>query len=496
MDIDPTVFLEDPKMLGLDFLSVAQKALIKSIYGVPLTPKEKKFFGECCDTPLERKGYRETFAICGARSGKSLIAGALAVAECIFGGHDRYLTAGETGTFVVIAANKKQARIVFNYCLGMFQNSKTLSEMFVKNTAEEILLTNRTAISTWPCNRVSCRGLSIIGAALDEVAHWRWETDSPMQDVEVYRAVKRGMLQFPDSKLFAISTPYAKTGLLYDRYKDREDTPETLVWKASTWVMNTSVDRKEIDKAYKKDPAFADAEYGSNFRQSISSFFSSESIEACTVQGRRELPPVSGVTYRAALDAGFKADFFVFMIAHKEKDRIVFDVIRSYKGSRRYPVKLAMVCQEIKILKGRYHFSRITGDQYGAEILKAYFQEHSLSFDEKTFTSRSKATMYGKLKASLNSSSIELLDHRESLVELRALEIKLLAGGTMRISHPERGGFHDDHADCIALLTDSLATGCKPGVVVLDSDENKMSGLHKRAWNRFNYGLRAERRSQ
>jgi hypothetical protein len=73
-----------------------------------------------------------------------------------------------------------------------------------------------------------------------------------------------------------------------------------------------------------------------------------------------------------------------------------------------------------------------------------------LSFEEMPFTLGSKADLYGNLRAHIVDRRVELLDHKESLRELRGLEVELLPGGNARVRHGGSG--HDDFADAIALL--------------------------------------------
>jgi hypothetical protein len=53
------------------------------------------------------------------------------------------------------------------------------------------------------------------------------------------------------------------------------------------------------------------------------------------------------------------------------------------------------------------------------------------------------------LKEQLRTGQVELLDHPESLKELRALESRITGSGHMQVTAPS--GFHDDFADILAL---------------------------------------------
>ncbi len=57
--------------------------------------------------------------------------------------------------------------------------------------------------------------------------------------------------------------------------------------------MNPTVSQAVIDEAYERDPAWAAAEYGAEFRSDIETFIAREIVDAATVPGRHELPPMA-----------------------------------------------------------------------------------------------------------------------------------------------------------------------------------------------------------
>ena len=65
-----------------------------------------------------------------------------------------------------------------------------------------------------PCRPAAIRGLRCVCVVLDEVAHFR-STDNQPLDRESWRASLPTLLT-PGGKLFALSSPYVASGLLYD----------------------------------------------------------------------------------------------------------------------------------------------------------------------------------------------------------------------------------------------------------------------------------------
>lgn len=104
--------------------------------------------------------------------------------------------------------------------------------------------------------------------------------------------------------LIGISSPCAKRGLLYEKHRDHhgDDDSKVLVWQAATEVMNPSVNRDEIDEAYKDDPQSAAAEYGAQFRDDLQSFLDADLLATLTRTSPLELPPRPGIKYFGFVD--------------------------------------------------------------------------------------------------------------------------------------------------------------------------------------------------
>ena len=115
--------------------------------------------------------------------------------------------------------------------------------------ALEIALTNRLTISCFPSTLRSLRGWSIPVGALDELAFFRMEGAAD-SDAEIQASIRRGMLSFPNPRLIKISTPYMKSGVLFEDFKIAfgQDDPDRLVWRASSTLMNPSLKEGRLDR--------------------------------------------------------------------------------------------------------------------------------------------------------------------------------------------------------------------------------------------------------
>ena len=200
---------------------------------------------------------------------------------------------------MLIAADRRQARVVYRYISGLLHATPMLEGLVANETKEAIELTNRITIEIHAASYRSIRGYTVVAAICDEIAFWRTD-DSANPDTEILYALRPTMATVPGGLMLCISSPYARRGELYRAYRDHYGrASDVLVWQADTRTMNPTVPETFITEAYPQDAAVAAAEYGAEFRRDIESFVSREAVEACVVPDRRALPPVSGTTYRA-----------------------------------------------------------------------------------------------------------------------------------------------------------------------------------------------------
>jgi hypothetical protein len=267
--------------------------------------------------------------VVGRRGGKSRIAALVAVYTAALHDWDKVLAPGERGTVPLIAADRRQARTLMRYVQGLIHGCPMLARMVERETAEQIDLSNRVTIEIHTASWRGLRGYTVCGAVLDEVAFWRSD-DSANPDREIVNALRPAMATVPGALLLAISSPYARRGVLWDAYQRHfGKAGDVLVWQAPTRVMNPSVPQRLVDAAMEEDEPAALAEYGAEFRRDVESFVSREVVDAATVPGRHELPPVAGVNYHAFADpSGGSADSFALAVAHQEQDgSVVLDAV-------------------------------------------------------------------------------------------------------------------------------------------------------------------------
>lgn len=144
--------LTDRNLLGaaLDELESwsTWRVILKAAFGEPLTADELTLFKTLAggrSAPAER--VSELWVIAGRRGGKTRTAGAVGVYLASFNTHK--LAPGETGTVILLAASKAQAKAPLDYASGFFDASPLLQQLLDgEPTSDEIRLRGNITIAT------------------------------------------------------------------------------------------------------------------------------------------------------------------------------------------------------------------------------------------------------------------------------------------------------------------------------------------------------------
>jgi hypothetical protein len=429
----------------------AWRVLLKAFFGLRISKEELAIYRECTgrsDAPTA--AFNEVWLVCGRRAGKSFCMALIAVYLACFRGYRDHLGPGERATVMVIAADRRQARVVMRYVRGLLA-VPILAKLIEAERLESLDLINSVTIEVATASFRFTRGYTIVAALCDEIAFWPSE-DSASPDFEILDALRPGMATIPGAMLVCASSPYARRGALYDAHKHYfgKDGAPVLVWRAPTRVMNPSVPQSIIDAAMERDPASAAAEYLAEFRSDIESFVSREAVEACVALGMRERPPVPGISYRAFVDpSGGSADSMTLAIGHRQDEVAVIDALRE----RRPPFSPQSVVEEFAVLMESYHVSDVTGDRYAGEWPRERFREHGITYEP---AAKPKTDLYRDLLPAINSRQVELLDDARLITQIVGLERRVARGGRDSIDHAP--GAHDDLANSVAGLVTELAT--------------------------------------
>jgi hypothetical protein len=442
--------MKDPQLFGRWFDAESWApwhTVAAALFGESIDPAKIEFLSRhtARRTP-PTTAAREAWLVVGRRGGKSLFAAALGVYMSCFRDHRAKLKPGERAVVMVLAADKDQAAVVFGYIVAFFENVLLLRSLVKRRSKESLELTNGVTICVQVASFRRIRGRTVVCAILDECAFWYNDEVSRNPDSEILNALRPSMLTIPDALFIAISSPYAKRGILWDafeRYYGKDEQTRVFVWKADTEAMNPSADRDEIQRAYQEDPAVARAEFGAEFREDLESYVSREALQRVVVAERTALPWEPGVRFFAFVDVagGSGGDSMALCIVMIKHRKVVVVRLVEWKP----PFSPEHAVREAASILAEYRLTKITGDSYAKEWPVERFAAHRITYQA---ADQVRSDYYDAFLPMINSGRVELLDHRKSLLQLAALERRTARSGKATVGHPPRG--HDDLANVIA----------------------------------------------
>ncbi len=320
-----------------------------------------------------------------------------------------------------------------------------LAQVVANTTADTLALTNACTLAAYPARPAAVRGLRARVVVLDELAFYR-ATDNTPNDAEMLRAV-RPCLATTGGKLFILSSPYAQSGALYDLHRKhfgRNDS-SVLVWQASAPDMNPTLSADYLQRMAADDPEAYRSEVLGEFRAGVSTFLDPEVVATSVETGVRERPPRPGIAYVAFDDpaSGSGADAWTKAIAHREGDRVVLDVLRTWLPK----FNPSGVIAESAALSKAYGLHTTTGDRYAPGFVLEGFRAHGIAY---ALSTQDRSTLYLELLPLLNAGRVRLLDLPDLLRELRGLERRRGTAGRDRVDHAPGAGHHDDRANSCA----------------------------------------------
>lgn len=425
-------------------------AFLAALFGLPMTEAQASTFRHHTgrdEPPTE--AHREAWLIIGRRGGKSFIMALVAVFLATFREYRQHLAPGERATVMVIAADRRQARVIIRYVAAMLTRIPLLAKMVERETADTFDLSNFVTIEVGTASFRTTRGYTFAAVLADEIAFWRTD-DAAEPDYAILDAIRPGMATIPDAVLICASSPYARRGALWDAYRrwwGKDSAP--LVWKATTREMNPTVPHAVVDAALERDHASASAEYLAEFRSDIEAFVSREVVEACVSPGQYERPPLSGLRYVAFVDpSGGSNDAMTLAIGHRADDASALDALRE----RKPPFSPEAVVDEFAATLKLYGIREVTGDRYAGEWPRERFRKAGIEY---RVADKPRSDLYRDVLPLLNSGTVDLLDSDRLVNQFVGLERRVARGGRESIDHAPGG--HDDLANAAAGVLEMLA---------------------------------------
>lgn len=432
-------------------------AFLAAFFGLPMTDDQLAAFQHHTGrTEAPTEANSEAWLIVGRRGGKSFVMALVAVFLACFFDYRGYLAPGERATVLVIAADRRQARVIIRYIKAMLTGIPSLALLIDRETADSFDLTNSVTIEVGTASFRSTRGYTYAAVLADEIAFWRTD-DAAEPDYAILDAIRPGMATIPNAMLLCASSPYARKGALWDayrRYWGKDSAP--LVWKATTREMNPTVRQSVVDAALERDHAAASAEWLAEWRADIEAFVTREVVEACVSLNVTERERVNGFAYSAFVDpSGGSNDSMTLAIGHKADRKAVLDATRE----RKPPFSPEAVVSDFAALLKSYGISSVTGDRYAGEWPREQFRKHGIQY---RVADKPRSDLYRDLLPLLNSRTVDLLDDDKLVNQIVGLERRVARGGRESIDHGPNA--HDDIANSVAGVVEMLNPSHQPPV--------------------------------
>ena len=464
MTTAPTILdlCDDPKVFGGWFRDAATWtawfAFLAVLFGLPLSPEALAIYQQCTARTAPPSGaFFEAWLICGRRAGKSFVLALTAVFLACFRDWTPFLVPGEVGRIVIIAADRKQARVIFGYVVGFLEAIPMLSGMVLRQTQDTLDLANGITIEIQAASFRTIRGYSLVACLADEVAFWSTDETGANPDTEIIRSVRPALASIRGSMLLVASSPYAEAGALWNAYRKHhgKDGRPVLTWQAPTRTMNPSIPESVVAEAYESDPASAAAEFGACFRSDIANFIPREVVERAVDVGVPTRQPVPGVAYQCFFDSasGVGSDKFAAAWGHRENDMIVIDHVYV----RRPPFDFSQTFGELACICRNFRVTEACSDRYSIGALISECQRNGLTHKASDLD---KSRLYLHALPQLTSGRVRLPDVPEIVNEFCSLERRTGSEGRDKVD--ARGGKPEDVANavagCIWLLSQPMTS--------------------------------------
>lgn len=392
----PTFTAPDSYEAFLDWLGVVpfpgQRELIRVAYDGRAPTDAKLAASIFGDINLSKAARDVVCHVVGAGGGKTYLLIAL---RLVYGMLTRDLSIAAPGqrcVALVVAPNDKLRQEAVNYALGACRSKPELKALLrlPRGTSDEDTVSEfglwrddfkrevRFEAGVATVGGYGARGRRFTDFALDECAFFRNDTYR-VNDADIFAAGSSRVL--PGGQSIIASTPWAKSGLLYNTWKANHAKPNTsvLVAHAPTLILNASpITRKMVEREYERDPDNAAREYGAQFVADAGTvFFDPDLIEQACTEEPFELTPRDRVA--AGGDFGFRSDSSALVMTALRGDKVhIFDGLECRPEGGK-PLKPGVTVEAfVKTIANRCWF--VMADGWYREAIAEHLEKHKLTF--------------------------------------------------------------------------------------------------------------------
>lgn len=453
-------------------------------------------------TENKDKSYEELLLICGRDSTKTFMASIIAcyIAYLWLMIPDPYylyqgrVDRGKEVHILCVATKEEQATILLDEIKAKINSSPFFKDKKISENQFEIVLDKNLHILAVTSNSASEVGKTAIAVLFDEIGKYGSEKGT-RDGEEVYDSLTPSVGRFASNRseflkrcagdpglemivrflgrVVSISTPMAKTGILWRLYNTAHRMDLILWYQRATWQMNPNYPQgcDYLRNQEQKNPRTFAREFGAQFDEAVDAMFAPDLVDRCATSSP---PPYDcQVIYHGAIDTSRKKDAFAFCIGHMHAGRVIIDVIRYWlpKDKR---LNWNQVEYDIRSLSQQYRVEDLLHDGYESEGVNLHF--HDFLLTETPFTGPYKMQIYQCLEDRMHQDQIQYPDDDRLKRELKALQ-KKWNGDKFTVHHPDSGPVqNDDGPDVIANLSWTMYDAWVTSGGDRDTEERRTSG--------------------
>lgn len=461
-----------------------------------------------CNIGVVDHERREMILSIGRRSGKTLIASIIASYETykLILKHDPHGYYGISPSnpihIVSVATDREQASLLYKEVSGHFQGCdffrpyqahktqsfatfQTSNDIDKYGSYQDNPLAKTSIIVTFKsCVARSIRGMGIIVAIMDEMAHFGDKGQSSAE--EMYGAIKPATSAYSvkndagepvgdvESRIIAISSPLGRQGMFYSLFqkgmKGGTGAKNTLCIQAPTWEVNPTIPASEFEDAYIKDANQFFTEFGGEFSDRTRGWMEVPAdLYACIDPTRRPVVVSQPrVQYYAGLDIALVNDRTAIAIVHVEHHPdaghvIVLDVVEYIqagygKFEKQDRLLVDDVVEWIEKFHKRFMIKEGVFDQWsGIPFHQAMEKAGMKNFKMERFSDLLSSDIYRNFKDMMWDRRLVLYnypveegkEYTEYIEELCSLQAEVKTKNITKVSKSPSADSSDDMSDAI-----------------------------------------------
>jgi hypothetical protein len=152
----------------------AWRVFLSALFNLDLADEDLDLYRRCTGrTEAPQGAAEEAWLVIGRRGGKSFMLALVAVFLSVFRDYRPYLQPGERATVMVLAQDKRQARVIMRYVYGLLSEVPMLAPLIEGSSTETIDLARRVSIEIHTASFRGTRGYTLAAVCADEMAYWR-----------------------------------------------------------------------------------------------------------------------------------------------------------------------------------------------------------------------------------------------------------------------------------------------------------------------------------